>query len=201
MHIGAIAFIHCFGSSLHEHVHVHVCVVDGVFEEVPDVVDAEDAAASLGVISHPTTGVDADAVAQVQATLRRRVLRAFVGCGLLESSDAKEMLAYQHSGFSVDAGVCIEAHDRAALERLFRYCARPSFAMNRLRKEGAALVYRCAKLNHIGVDSAPPHIAPAREPPLWDDCDAQIGEDVEIEPDWDLAAQPAPDYEVDQRVN
>ena len=55
------------------------------------------------------------------------------------------MLAYQHSGFSVDAGVCIEAHDRAALERLLRYCARPPFAMDRLRKEGAALVYRCAK--------------------------------------------------------
>ena len=48
-------------------------------------------------------------------------------------------------GFSVDAGVCIEAHDRAALERLLRYCARPPFAMDRLRKEGAALVYRCAK--------------------------------------------------------
>ena len=55
------------------------------------------------------------------------------------------MLAYQHNGFSVDAGVCIEAHDRAALERLLRYCARPPFAMDRLRKEGAALVYRCAK--------------------------------------------------------
>ena len=40
---------------------------------------------------------------------------------------------------------CIEAHDRAALERLLRYCARPPFAMDRLRKEGAALVYRCAK--------------------------------------------------------
>ena len=55
------------------------------------------------------------------------------------------MLAYQYSGFSVDAGVCIQAHDRAALERLLRYCARPPFAMERLRKEGAALVYPCAK--------------------------------------------------------
>ena len=54
------------------------------------------------------------------------------------------MLAYQHSGFWVDAGVCIEAHDRAALERLLRYCARPPFAMDRLRKEGAAMAYRCA---------------------------------------------------------
>jgi hypothetical protein len=72
--------------------------------------------------------------ARGQSALRRRV-----------QGDAKEMLAYQHSGFSVDAGVCIEADDRAALERLLRYCARPPFAMERLRKEGAALVYRCAK--------------------------------------------------------
>lgn len=49
------------------------------------------------------------------------------------------------AGFSVDAGVCIEAHDRAALERLLRYCARPPFSMERLRKEGSKLVYRCAK--------------------------------------------------------
>lgn len=253
--------------------------------------------------------------------------------------------------------MCIEAHDRAALERLLRYCARPAFAMARLRKEGAALVYRCAKqhsepasdkrgtkvdeltltplelidriaslvppprthrhryfgvlapnsplraavtaltqalpaqptptqpmhptpaqagpatagkgagvsgvavpgnaapsapqpaalpkrpaqylwavliariyevfplvcplcggqmrilafithradirhiLDHIGVDSEPPHITPARGPPLWEDCDAPADDGVQGEPGWDLAAQPTPDYEVDQRVN
>jgi hypothetical protein len=243
----------------------------------------------------------------------------------------------------VDAGVCIEAHDRAALERLLRYCARPHFAMDCLRKEGTALVYRCATqhsepgsdkrgakvdelhltplelieriaalvppprthrhryfgvlapnsplraavtaltqpatkqaepanmseggprvvplghaisptpepapskrspahylwavliariykvfpllcplcsgqmrliafitegkqirriLVHIGVDSEPPHIFPARGPPLLEDGgDAQMGDGVHIEPDWDLAAQPAPGYEVDQRIN
>ena len=325
LHIGAVAFIHRFGSSLNEHVHFHVCVVDGVFEEVV-----------CGVIFHPASGIDADAVVHVQATLRRRILRAFVGRGLLESCDAKEMLGYQHSGFSVDAGVCIEAYDRAGLERLMRYCARPPFACERLRKEGCDLVYRCAKqhsepgsdnrgtkvdeitltpleliariaalvppprthrhryfgvlapnsplraavtamaaptqtatgecapgavplgnaltttpaplqpkcaahylwavliariyevipllcplcggqmrliafithsadirqiLEHIGADSEPPQIAPARGPPLWDDCDAQVGENAGGEPDWDMAAQPVPDYEVDQRVN
>jgi hypothetical protein len=58
-------------------------------------------------------------------------------------------------------------------------------------------------LDHIGVDSEPPHISPARGPPLWDDCsDAQSDDGAQIEPaDWDLAAQPAPDYEVDQRIN
>ena len=30
---------------------------------------------------------------------------------------------------------------------------------------------------------------------------AGTGEGVQIEPDWDLAAQPAPDYEVDQRID
>jgi hypothetical protein len=47
----------------------------------------------------------------------------------------------------------------------------------------------------------PPHITPARGPPLWEGCDAQVGEEPQIEPDWDLAAQSSPDYEVDQRVN
>ena len=56
-------------------------------------------------------------------------------------------------------------------------------------------------LDHIGVESEPPHICPARGPPMRDDCDAQTGEGVAVEPDWDLAAQPAPDYEVDQRIN
>lgn len=267
------------------------------------------------------------------------------------------MLAYRHSGFSVDTSVCIAAHDRAGLERLLRYCARPPFALERLRKAGSELVYRCAKqhsepgskphdkrgtevdeitltplelidriaalvppprthrhryfgvlapnsphrdavtemaqsaaaqpvqpvqvqaepastgagegalgagnplptqaepaqptppkrpahylwavliariyevfpllcpicggqmriiafithsvdirqiLDHIGVDAEPPRITPARGPPLWDECDAQMGDGVEgadVEPNWDEAAQPAPDFEVDQRVS
>ena len=56
-------------------------------------------------------------------------------------------------------------------------------------------------LDPIGVDSEPPRITPARGPPLWEDCDAQIGDGVGVEPDWDLAAQPAPDLDVNQRVN
>ncbi len=56
-------------------------------------------------------------------------------------------------------------------------------------------------LNHIGVDSEPPHISPPRGRLLWDDGgDAQMDEGVAVEPDWDLAVQPAPDYCVDQRI-
>ncbi len=32
-------------------------------------------------------------------------------------------------------------------------------------------------LDHIRVDSEPPHISPARGPPVWDDCDAHVGEE------------------------
>ena len=38
--------------------------------------------------------------------------------------------------------------------------------------------------HHIGVNSEPPQITPARGPPLWNDCsDAQTDEGVHIEPD------------------
>jgi hypothetical protein len=56
-------------------------------------------------------------------------------------------------------------------------------------------------LDHIGVQAEPRCISPPRGPPMWEDCDVQMGEGAQVEPDWDLAGQTAPDYEVDQRVN
>ena len=45
----------------------------------------------------------------------------------------------------MDAAVGIAPADRAGLERLLRYCARPPLAMERLHKRGADLVYHCPK--------------------------------------------------------
>ncbi len=56
-------------------------------------------------------------------------------------------------------------------------------------------------LNHIGVESEPPNITPARGPPLWDEFDAHDDEGVQPAWSWDDAAQAAPDFELDQRVN
>ena len=45
------------------------------------------------------------------------------------------MAQWEHGGgFSVDGSVRIEATDRAGRERLLRYCARPPFALGRLRE-------------------------------------------------------------------
>lgn len=56
-------------------------------------------------------------------------------------------------------------------------------------------------LEHIGAETEPPRITPARGPPLWDGVDAQVGDGVDVAPDWDEAAQVAPDIDVDQRVS
>jgi hypothetical protein len=87
-----------------------------------------------------------NAIATVQANMCKRVLRASVARGHMEARDAKDMAAYAHGGgFSVDAGVRIEAPDRAGLERLLRCCAGPSLAMDRLKQHGADLVCGCGK--------------------------------------------------------
>jgi hypothetical protein len=49
------------------------------------------------------------------------------------TSLAADMLNWQESGgFSIDASVRIEGEDRAGVERLVRYCARPPLALERL---------------------------------------------------------------------
>jgi hypothetical protein len=94
-----------------------------------------DAAAAGGVVFHAATGIDANAIAKVQARVRRRLLHVFVRRGLLPGDDAQAMGQWEHGGgFSVDGSVRIEAADRAGRERLLRYCARPPFALDRLRE-------------------------------------------------------------------
>ena len=89
----------------------------------------------------------AAAVRQVQARVRQQVLRACVRRGLLDQSATAEMGGWDHGGgFSLDASVRIEGSDRAGLERLLRYCARPPFALEHLHEHHAGhLVYRCPK--------------------------------------------------------
>ena len=49
--------------------------------------------------------------------------------------------------------------------------------------------------------TAPPRITTTRGPPLWGACDVQMNDAVDVGPDWDDAAQPAPEFEVDQRIS
>lgn len=135
--LGGIVFIHRFNALLNAHPHFHCVVVEGVF----------DADASGGEMFHEASGLDESAVTAVQAPVRRRVLRAAQRRGLLSDDAAQAMAEWAHDGgFSVDAQVRIEAHDRAGLERLLRYCAQPAFTLKRLREIDAGhLVYESVK--------------------------------------------------------
>jgi hypothetical protein len=99
--------------------------------------------------------LDAQQLAVIQYNIRRRLLRALTWRGVLESDVAEEMAAWDHAGgFSLDAGVRIEADDRSGLERLLRYCARPESPVIR------------EILGHLGEPTSAPSLAPARGPPL-----------------------------------
>lgn len=53
-------------------------------------------------------------------------------------------------------------------------------------------------LDYIGESTQPPKIAPARGPPLWETAIAS-GQACN-DPQWDVAAQPVPEFEFDQRI-
>jgi Putative transposase len=79
--------------------------------------------------------------------VRHRLLSVLARRRVLEREDAEAMGTWDHGGdFSVDASVRIEADDRLGLERLLRYCARPAFALERLREiDAERLVYESVK--------------------------------------------------------
>ena len=135
---GAVTFIQRFGSALNAHLHFHICVIDGVFSQGAD-----------GALRfHPAAGLDGAAVAAVAGLVRQRVLRLYERSGRLDAQAAQTMRQWRHGGgFSVDASVRVNANDRAGLERLLRYCARPAFAGARLswQRAGERVRYRLPK--------------------------------------------------------
>ncbi|KFB70027.1 transposase [Candidatus Accumulibacter vicinus] len=87
----------------------HCLVIESVFE----------ADASGAATFHESRAPDQKWLNEVQAKVRRRLLRALTRRGVLEPEDAETMANWDHGGgFSVDASVRIEAadcHPRAAI--------------------------------------------------------------------------------------
>ncbi len=117
--------------------HFHCIVIEGVFEE-----DASGAATF-----HESRASEQKWLDEVQTRICRRLLRALTRRGVLESEDAETMANWEHGGgFSLDASVRVESADRPGLEWLLRYCARPAFALERLREIDAEhLIYVSVK--------------------------------------------------------
>jgi hypothetical protein len=86
----------------------------------------------------PARPINPADLAAVTEKVRRRLIRWFKLTRLLLAEAAADMLAWENSGFSIDASVRIALIDRDvpsyfhSLEHLLRYCARPPFALERL---------------------------------------------------------------------
>jgi hypothetical protein len=80
------------------------------------------------------------------------VLRWFARASHLDAAHARDMASWDYGGgFSLDASIRVAGPDRAGLERLLRYCARPPFALERLEQMADnALIYRFDKLQPDG---------------------------------------------------
>jgi hypothetical protein len=88
---GGVVFIHRFGSALNVHVHLHVCLIEGLIGRT-----SEDLA------FHPVQ-LDATDIHNVSEAIRGRVLRLFERRGLLSGEDARGMREWRHGGgFSVE---------------------------------------------------------------------------------------------------
>jgi len=129
--LGAVSFLHRFGSGLNRHAHLHAAVTDGVF--LPGTHGPDGPPAFL-----PTRPLTQGDLAALTERVRRRVIACFKRQGFLDAHAAADMLAWENSGFSIDASVRITLLDRdvpsyfQSLEHLLRYCARPPFALERL---------------------------------------------------------------------
>jgi len=129
--LGAVSFLHRFGSGLNPHPHFHLAITDGLFARE----DGEDGGP---LHFHPAVGLDAERARALTPIVQRRILKLYVRRGLLSDADAADMLTWRGTGgFSLDGSVRIAGHDRAGLERLLRDCARPPFALHRLRPESS----------------------------------------------------------------
>ena len=70
-----------------------------------------------GAAFYPASTLDVPAIGDVQAAVRRRLPRSVLRRGLLSAQHAQVMAEWEHGGgFSVDAEVRIEAHERDGLE-------------------------------------------------------------------------------------
>lgn len=118
-----IHVIQRFGAKVNLHVHIHAVVSDGVF-----------ALNGRGrLVFAPTAPIGPEQLQRLSESLRRKILKRFSKQGHLPEAVAQEMLAWPHSGFSLNAEVRTEPEDREGLGRLLSYCLRPAISVKRLR--------------------------------------------------------------------
>jgi hypothetical protein len=127
---GMIAGIQTFGELLHYHPHIHAIVTDGGL--------APDGA----FLQLPPPDTEA-----LLAVWQRKVFELLLAENRIDCDTVRQMKAWPHSGFSVNACVYLPAGDTAGLERLAQYMLRCPFSLARLVRltQSGFVVYRAEK--------------------------------------------------------
>jgi hypothetical protein len=147
---GSVTFAQRFGSALNLNPHFHSLALDGVFN-------------ARNNVFHPAPELADEDVKRIVKTVASRVLRLLERRGVLDPDSLDPLcddspvlagisaasirgladpaepvrtgpLCFASRGFSLHASTRIEAGDRAGLERLCRYVARPPLATGRLER-------------------------------------------------------------------
>jgi hypothetical protein len=150
---GAVTFVQRFGGALNVNVHFHAVVADGVFDVRPD--GTVRFVPVLAPDHDEVQAICAQIARRVDSLLHRRAERGDFDEPTDETSSATLALAlppaarrtpdasWEHprtpprrcahvDGYSLHAQTCIDALDRAGLERLCRYGLRSAFSLRRL---------------------------------------------------------------------
>lgn len=152
-HTGSVSFAQRFGSLLQLNPHAHTWIPDGAFVEtdegelgfvrLPPPTDEDVQRLCIRIAervvrlchanedAEPLEDDDEAVMASVQAEAVRPPVRRPHFFDDVPASKVTP-LSSQHGGFSLHAGLWVEASDRKGLERLLRYGSRPPFAQKRL---------------------------------------------------------------------
>jgi hypothetical protein len=193
---GAVSFVHRFNSLLRLSPHYHSFLLDGVLyesepgtlsvAELPPPSDNDIAKLLLRVAIRieQLVGLHAEAhgdepddeqvaLARSLAEAARPMGQARLPAGLFVPPPDKARCAHI-DGYSLHADVAVDANDRAGLERLLRYGARPALSQRRLSRTPSGKVrYRLRKRSFDGrnhIDMAPEDFVrrlAALIPPPW----------------------------------
>jgi hypothetical protein len=112
---GMMAGLQTFGDLIHWHPHVHALATEGVFDAKGQFI--------------PLPKLANEPFLKLWA---QKVFHLLVSQGKITPEVVAEMKTWQHSGFSVDQSVRLEAGDRAGISRLVQYILRCPFSQARL---------------------------------------------------------------------
>jgi len=112
---GAVVSYQSFGDMLRFNPHWHSIALEGGID-------------ASGVFHH----LPVKDTAALTECFRRRVVEYFVEKGLINKDFARKLLAWKHSGFSVDNSVLIAAEDHKAREALSEYISRHPVSLRKI---------------------------------------------------------------------